>query len=229
MSNHQLFHLLHLADATLPIGGFSHSAGLETYVQKGIVCSHKTAEKFIVGQLSRNIRYTDAAIVSLAFTAVKNNDWEALVKLDGLCTAVKLPREIREASQKIGIRLLKIFEPVFNENIAAEYKASVYNKRLLGHYCIVFGMYSALLKISKADALVAFYYNAAVSMVTNSVKLIPLGQQEGQKLLFSLSELINTLANDSLDPDVDLIGLCCSGFDIRSMQHEQLYSRLYMS
>jgi len=37
------------------------------------------------------------------------------------------------------------------------------------------------------------------------------------------------LAENSMNPDIDKIGLCCSGFDIRCMLHERLYSRLYMS
>jgi len=76
---------------------------------------------------------------------------------------------------------------------------------------------------------VGFYYNAAAGMVTNSVKLIPLGQQDGQEILFSMQPLINELVENTLKPDKDLIGLCCTGFDIRCMQHEGLYSRLYMS
>jgi len=59
--------------------------------------------------------------------------------------------------------------------------------------------------------------------------LVPLGQKAGQEILFSLHSLIENLAKKSITPNKDLIGLCCTGFDIRCMQHEQLYSRLYMS
>jgi len=83
--------------------------------------------------------------------------------------------------------------------------------------------------VPKEDALTGFFYNAAAGMVTNSVKLVPLGQLEGQAILFSLSALINELVATALQPDKAMIGLCCTGFDIRCMQHEQLYSRLYMS
>ena len=85
------------------------------------------------------------------------------------------------------------------------------------------------MEIEKEDALTGFYYNAAAGMVTNCVKLIPLGQQEGQELLFSLQPLIKDLVKDAMVPDKTFIGKACPGFDIRSMQHEQLYSRLYMS
>jgi urease accessory protein len=83
--------------------------------------------------------------------------------------------------------------------------------------------------ILKKDMLAGFYYNASVGMVTNSVKMVPLGQQEGQELLFSLQPLIAELVENTMDPDRDLLGLCCTGFDIRCIQHETLYSRLYMS
>ncbi|MEP7144427.1 MAG: urease accessory UreF family protein, partial [Ferruginibacter sp.] len=98
-----------------------------------------------------------------------------------------------------------------------------------GHYSIVFGLYAYSLGIKKKDALTGFYYNAAACMVTNCVKLVPLGQQDGQEILFSLQPLIKHLAENTLTPDKSLVGLCCPGLDTRCMQHERLYSRLYMS
>ena len=64
-----MLHLLHLCDPALPIGGFSHSAGLETYVQEGIVTDKKSAKEFLIKQLSQNICYTDAALLSLTYEA----------------------------------------------------------------------------------------------------------------------------------------------------------------
>ncbi len=107
-----LFHLLHLTDPTLPIGGYSHSAGLETYVQNGKVKDPETAKIFITEMLNRNIRYTDAAFVSLAYDAASQNDLKTLATLDQECSAVKLPMEMRQASLKLGMRLLKIFPAI---------------------------------------------------------------------------------------------------------------------
>lgn len=225
----KLLRLLQLSDPALPIGGYSHSAGLETYVQEGTVCDITTATKFVTGMLSQNIQYTDATFVSLAFDAAEKNDMEVVLSLDEECNAVKLPSEIRQASQKLGMRLLKLFGEVCKDPVCGDYKTAVQQKKAAGHYCIAFGLYAHGFGIKKDDALFGFFYNAAAGMVTNCVKLIPLGQQDGQQLLFSLQPLITRLVENTITPDPAMTGLCSTGFDIHCMQHERLYSRLYMS
>jgi urease accessory protein len=229
MPDNNLLRLLQLADPTLPVGGYAHSAGLETYVQKGIVHDTASARQFITQMLTQSLQFTDAAFVSLAFDAALNNNKSDLLQLDDECSAVKLPSEIRQASRKLGMRLMKLFQPLCNSNMTDHYKEAVHTKQAMGHYCIAFGLYAQALQIPKADALTGFYYNAAAGMVTNSVKLVPLGQQDGQEILFSLHALIKQLVENTLQPDRELTGLCCPGFDVRCMQHERLYSRLYMS
>jgi urease accessory protein len=217
-----LLSLLQLSDPALPIGAYAHSGGLETYVQEGVVCDVVSATRFVRDMLSTNLRYTDAALVGLAYGVTRGGDVAApgvagLEELDRLCEAVKMPREMREASRKLGGRLLKVFGKV----CGAGYKPK--------HYAVGFGYVAGLLGVGLRETLTGFYYNAAAGMVTNCVKLIPIGQQDGQDLLFGLQGVIAELVEKSLSPDVEMIGLCCTGLDIRCMQHEKLYSRLYMS
>ena len=75
------FFLLQVNDALFPIGGYSHSQGLETYIQQGIVHDEKTAADYIRRKLKLNLACTDLLGVRLAYEyALKENvaaldDW----------------------------------------------------------------------------------------------------------------------------------------------------------
>jgi urease accessory protein len=229
MKNSFIGSLLHLSDPTLPIGGFSHSHGLETYVQLNIVHDITSAELFIVENLKSNVKYNDASFVHLAYKAAAANDLSELISLDQECTALKSAKEIRQASQKLGIRLIKIFKRHKNHELVSKYEIEIKKNTASGHYCIAFGIYAFLLGIPLEETLYSYYYNTAIGLVTNSVKLVPLGQLDGQDIMFRLQPVMTKLVSETLEIDRSLVGILDIGLDIRCMQHEYLYSRLYMS
>ncbi|ODS83467.1 MAG: urease accessory protein UreF [Cytophagaceae bacterium SCN 52-12] len=220
--------LLHLSDPTLPIGGYTHSNGLETYVQERVVKDPSTVAAFARHMLAYNLKYNDGIFMRLAYEAASAGDPERLTLLDQECSALKCAREIREASQKLGVRLHKIFCRRNASGLIDSFAAGIGNE-VEGYYCIVFGAYAQHLGIPLRDALFAFYYNASVGMVTNGVKLVPLGQLDGQDIMFDLQPLLRQLTEETMTLDPALRGICNVAFDIRCMQHERLYSRLYMS
>lgn len=224
-----LIEILHITDPTLPTGGFSHSNGLETYVQQNLVKDFTTTQEFVESMIRNNYTYNDGLAVRLAYEFTLDNNIHALLKLDIETQALKAPFELRDGSQKLGTRLLKIYGKLLNNPFLNNINKYILEKKMVGHYAIIYGIVTALLKIDKEKAICAFLYNAAVAMVTNAVKLVPLGQTDGQQIIYDVQQLIEDQTLEIIKLERDMYGVCNTALDIKCMQHEHLYSRLYMS
>lgn len=224
-----LIEILHITDPTLPIGGFSHSNGLETYVQQNLVKDMSSTQDFVESMLRNNFRFNDGLAVKLAFEFTLENNLDEILILDNECHALKAPREVREGSQKLGARLIKIYGQLLGDPFLNTINELIVEKKMQGHYAVIYGIITALLKIDQEKAICAFLYNAAVSMITNAVKLVPLGQTDGQQVIYNVQGLIEDLTLEIMELERDMHGVCNAALDIKCMQHEHLYSRLYMS
>ena len=77
------FLILQINDSLFPIGSYSHSYGLETYIQKGIVHDEKTAERYLRMKLRYSFMYTDLLAVKLSYEAATKGDIYKLWKHPG--------------------------------------------------------------------------------------------------------------------------------------------------
>lgn len=114
------FFLLQVNDALFPIGGYSHSQGLETYIQQGIVHDEKTAADYIRRKLKLNLACTDLLGVRLAYESALKENVAALDDLEEILGASRIPMEQREASRKMGSRFTKTICKLPQENIPME-------------------------------------------------------------------------------------------------------------
>ena len=85
------------------------------------------------------------------------------------------------------------------------------------------------MNIPLADALSHYLYAQTSAIVTNCVKTIPLSQSVGQQLLGGCYAEFAEILKDLEHRSAEDLCLSAPGFDIRGIQHETLYSRLYMS
>ncbi|MDD3224275.1 MAG: urease accessory protein UreF [Clostridium sp.] len=223
------FTMLQIADSIFPIGAYTQSNGLETYVQKGIVHDSKTAEQYLKSMLKNNYMYNDFLAVKLAYEYMQKGDMEKIKSLDEMLHAAKAPREMKSGSVKMCTRFIKLIEKFYKSEGAYAYKKAIDNGECMGQHSIIYGIFSVEAGIDEEYALKSYFYNMSSCIVNNCVKLIPLGQVDGQKILFEMQEILGGILRGISSLTIDDLGRCCVGFDIKAMQHEDLYSRLYMS
>lgn len=225
-----LLTLLQINDSMFPIGGFTQSYGLESYVSQGFVRDTETSFTYAENMLRHNVFYNDAAFLMSTWKMLDEKKHAShFKKQDELISALKAPMEIRMASRKLAIRFLKVTQDLKPVTRCSNYLKKIQDGRLHGHYPVAFAMYAHAHRILKKDVLSAFYYNTLAGIVTNCAKLVPISQNDGQKILFQLQPTINELVEKQDMLDDSLMGLCFIGQEIRCMQHEKQYSRLYIS
>lgn len=226
----QDFILLQINDALFPIGGYSHSYGLETYIAKNLIADERQAEQYIYAKLRYGLLYSELLAVRLAWEAAAAGQLERLGTLSDLYEASRTAEEVREASHKLASRFVKtvsVIAPPFESEIFAEYLNSRRGEPL--HHAIVYGVFCAACGIDLRRAAEAFLYAQTSAMVTNCVKAVPLSQTAGQRLLGRCIDRFDALMEELLALEEDRLCQSAPGFDLRCMQHEGLYSRIYMS
>lgn len=220
--------LLQITDSAFPIGAYSHSFGLETYIQKGMVKSREEAWNYIRQSIRYSLTFTELLGMRLACQAACRGDLEEVFKTEQYLLAARTPREVREGSQKLAARFIKTAGQLLNEDeklLFSRYGGEG-NRHMVN---TAYGVFCAAAGIEIREALTCYLYSQVSAMAVNCVKAVPLSQTDGQQLLARSHALQEEAVARAMEADAKLLGLSMPGFDIRCMQHETLYSRLYMS
>lgn len=99
-SGTKLLRYVQLLDSALPIGGFSHSFGLEAYTHDGTVQNTAQLEQFIRSQLHSSLVRLDGLAIKGVYQAIKQQDAALLALYDKRVHAQRSPRELRKAATK---------------------------------------------------------------------------------------------------------------------------------
>jgi urease accessory protein len=107
-----------------------------------------------------------------------------------------------------------------------QYAALEYSKK---HHATAYGVVCAAAGIDLETSLGAYLYAQCSAMITNCVKTVPLSQSVGQKLLYDSFGQMENIVSEVMALGESEFCISTPAFDIRCMEHEKLYSRLYMS
>ena len=233
-SGQALWHLLQTSDQFFPTGGFAFSHGLEMYVAAGLVHDRATCQRLLTELFNHAIGPTDLVFCAHAHRLAAAPDaadarLSSLVDLDHLLAAMKAPRELRLESRHVGRSFLRATMALSPSRLTQSFWERVQRGEAQGHYAVVSGLVAHELGLPETSALLAYLYTVASSLAAAAVRLVPLGQSDGQRLLHELQPCCLALVQHyaHLTPDDAWNG--APGLDIRSMQHERLYSRLCRS
>lgn len=222
----QLLMLLQWMDSAFPTGAFAHSGGLETYTQADIVRTPEDLLRIISAKLEAAAS-TDLIVVHSAMSA--HRSVRLLAELDDLCTASKVARESRQASLKIGRRLLENVVALHPDESLAAYREQIASHDSHGHHAVVHGLVCASMELNVEAALLAFAYGLVVNQTSAALKLMSIGQTQAQQVLSKAHPLMQTAVEAALTRTLDDFGSFTPALDIRAMQHETLFRRLFIS
>lgn len=209
-------------DAFFPIGAYTMSNGMETYVQKQIIRDEESLFSFLKNYISI-LTFTE---LGFAAHAVMGAEVEML---DGLCGASKVPKEVREGSRKLCSRFLKAESFIGNFKEFKEYQKKIDEGSCEGYYCIAIGLCMRQLNMPIEEGLLLYGYNQISAMVNNGVKLLPLRQLEGQRVLHQTMGLLEQAVQKAIVSDILELGASGAAYDLRCMEHEALAARMYLS
>lgn len=224
--NPRLIPLLHLASPQLPVGGFAWSQGLEAAVEAGLVSDAASAGAWIAGVLDASLARCEAPLLAGLTRAWREGRNLEIEHLNGLFAASRETSELRDETERMG-RALGIWLRDLTVTGRAQLQVLAGLEPLT--YPAAFACAVAALGLGSGDAVTAYLWAWLENQVMAAVKLVPLGQTAGQRLLLDLGAGLPAIAQRALVlPESEWSGLA-PGLAILSSRHETQYSRLFRS
>lgn len=221
--------LLQFSDGLFPAGAYAHSFGLETYVQEGAVRDAAGVEEFLSALLEGSVAPVDSVALCCAWRAAQTDDLTVCLSLDRLLDAMKTASELRDASRQMGRQTLRVaahlHRHVFLQRFADEVEAG----GAPGHHAVAFGVVGSVNEWPLENAVGAYLYAASAAVTGAALRLLPLGQLAGQRILANVVPLIARLSADAPKRERDDMWSFVPGIELAAMRHADLEARLFRS
>ena len=225
LSDAALSRLLAWTSPSYPTGAFSYSHGLEWAVEQGPVRDVSTLLDYVGAVLERGGGWIDAVLFVHAHARVR--DPSSFDEIAELAVAFRGSSETALESQQQGSAFLAVTRKAWPHPLLEAFAAR--NMMRPVAQCIAMALACAAHDIPCAPAIGAWLHATAANLVSAGVRLIPLGQTDGQIAIARLAPRIDSIALAALQSTLDELGTASPLLEICSIRHETQYTRLFRS
>jgi urease accessory protein len=221
-----LYRLMAWLSPAYPVGAFSYSSGIEWAVEAGDSADAPALLRGLTVTIGNGSGFGDAVILVHAYRAAADDDARALRDVAELAAALAPSKERFLETTAQGRAFIDATQAAWAcatlDRLAPTLECPI-------TYPIAVGLAAAGHAIPLEPALTAFLHAVVANLVSAGVRLIPLGQTAGQRILASLEPVVAATASRALVTALDDIGGATFRADIASMRHERQYTRLFRS
>lgn len=228
LSAEALLGLLQWCDSFFPAGGYAHSFGLEEAVRDGTVREGEGLFRWIRAKLIYSALPGEGALLRRGYEAAAREDLESLCRSDAEGLAMRLPREHQEGSRGIGRRWIQMTADLYPSPWAHRCRDALADGRLRGEPPVAFALAGAAGGRGLAPTRLGYFYGVASGQVAAGLRLLPMGQGEGQRLLHRLWGVLEGALRDLPEKESPPFSFQ-PALEIRGMRHETAEMRLFQS
>jgi len=223
------YSLLQITDSLFPSGAFAHSFGLEGMLQRNAGVDVATWRGILTEIWSTHLLRSDGLLGLQAHRAMIAGDLGRVRDADLQLHAMKLPRELREASTSTGRAFLAEADVAFSNPQLGALRAHVEAGSSPGNHAIVFQSVAAVLGADDYGSLVTWGYQTITQLTAALLRLGVLGHRAATALIAALEPVVDAGARRVLGLDAGDASSFAPLLEIASMRHERQYSRLFRS
>jgi urease accessory protein len=221
-----LYRLMAWMSPAYPIGAFSYSAGIEWAVEAGDIRDATTLREWLAVMIGEGAGYADAVLFGHAYDAIAANDDTALCAVAELAAALVASKERFLETTAQGRAFMETTQAAWPTPALARLQA-VWNGPMA--LPVAAGVACAGHTVNREVAVRTFLQALTANWISAGIRLVPLGQTDGQRILAALEDIVAATAARALETPLDELGTCAFRADIAGMRHETQYTRLFRS